>query len=218
VSTATDVPELVRVKRMALLDLLETCDPGQWATPSLCEGWTVQDVAAHLAWAPVVSMAEATTALVRSRFRLNRFIADSARRWSDRGTEAILAQLRSTAVSGAKPMGVPDLAALGDAVVHGLDIRRPLHDSRRVPAPALRQVVAFFTGAGARWPLTIPVGGSVHRRIAGLRLVADDLDWSHGHGPEVHGTGASLVLVLTGRSVGPDELTGPGAAELYARL
>ena len=62
------------------------------------------------------------------------------------------------------------------------------------------------------------VGGSVRRRIDGLRLVADDVDWSHGHGLEVRASTQALVLMLTGRPVGATELTGPGAPSLYARL
>ncbi|MGZ8750310.1 MAG: maleylpyruvate isomerase family mycothiol-dependent enzyme, partial [Pseudonocardia sp.] len=62
------------------------------------------------------------------------------------------------------------------------------------------------------------VGGSVQRRIHGLRLVADDLDWSWGQGPEVHGSAEALILMLTGRPVGAEELTGPGAVTLYDRL
>ena len=60
--------------------------------------------------------------------------------------------------------------------------------------------------------------GNTRKRIAGLRLVAQDVEWAHGHGPDVCGSGEAVMLVLTGRPVGPGELTGPGAAELYARL
>jgi hypothetical protein len=62
------------------------------------------------------------------------------------------------------------------------------------------------------------VGGSVRRRIDGLRLVADGLGWSWGDGQEVRASGEALILVLTGRPVRPDELTGAGATTLYARL
>jgi hypothetical protein len=58
----------------------------------------------------------------------------------------------------------------------------------------------------------------VQSRIQGLRLVADDLDWSWGTGPEVHGSAEALVLMLTGRPIRAEELTGPGAATLYDRL
>lgn len=72
--------------------------------------------------------------------------------------------------------------------------------------------------AGTHWPFTILVGGSIRKRVEGVRLVADDLDWSHGQGPEVRGSAEVVLLVLTGRPVGPHELTGPGAAQLSSRL
>lgn len=88
--------------------------------------------------------------------------------------------------------------------------------SREIPPAAF--VPTADWQAGVRWPMTVPVGGSVRRRIAGVRLVADDLDWSHGHGPEVHASPEALLLVLTGRRVGRDELGGAGAARLREQL
>ncbi len=108
-------------------------------------------------------------------------------RWSRRGPAAILDQLRANAATGAKPMGVPEVAALADAVVHALDIRRPLTKPRPIPQEAFVVTAGFF--AAVRWPLSIPVGGNVRKRIDGVQLVADDLDWSHGQGSEVRGSG-----------------------------
>jgi len=206
---------LVRSERLALIEFLETLTPDEWAVPSLCSGWTVQDVAAHLAWAPALRPLEAMLGLVRGGFRLNRVNADHARLWSSRGREAILEQLRVNAAKGLRPPGTPEGAALADAVCHFVDIRRPLGKSGPVNEEAFPVVADFF--AGLRWPLTITIGGNA-RMVQGLRLVADDVDWSHGTGPEVHGRAESLLMLLAGRPVGADELTGPGADALYARL
>ena len=211
-----DVWAVIRSERLALIDFLETLTSEEWATPSLCRGWTVQDVAAHIAWAPALSVTQLLPELLRAGFRPNRFNADSARRWSGRGTVAILDQLRANAAGDAKPVGVPRDATLVDAVIHPLDIRRPLASHRPIPKDAFGPAADFC--AGTRWPASMMVGGSVRRRIHGLRLVANGLDWSWGHGREVRGSGEALMLMLTGRPVGPDELTGPGAAALYARL
>jgi hypothetical protein len=59
---------------------------------------------------------------------------------------------------------------------------------------------------------------SPRRTVRGLRLVAEDLDWSHGEGPEVHGSAEALLLAMTGRPVERGELTGPGASTLLDRL
>jgi hypothetical protein len=71
---------------------------------------------------------------------------------------------------------------------------------------------------GTPWPMNVVVGGSARRRVAGLRLVATDTDWSHGKGPEVEGAAEALLLLLYGRSPRTDELTGEGAATVLARL
>lgn len=212
----TALAPLVRSERLALIEFLETLTPEEWAVPSLCEGWSVQDVAAHLAWASAMSVGEMVSRLVRSGFSTNRMTADSAREWSRRGTAAIVDQLREDAETGLRPTGTTELMALTDAVTHAVDIRRPLGRSRPLDPQAFPLVADFF--AGARWPLTIAISGNPRRAVEGLRLVAEDLEWTHGTGPEVRGPAEALLLVLTGRPVSPGELSGPGADTLYARL
>jgi hypothetical protein len=56
------------------------------------------------------------------------------------------------------------------------------------------------------------------RRIRGLRLQATDVDWQHGSGPEVKGTGEALLMAMTGRQVALKELTGPGQATMAQRM
>lgn len=212
----TGVREAVRTERQALIDLLELLAPEQWVTPSLCAGWTVQDVAAHLAWAPVLPLSTALRELVRVRFRPNRLMAETATRWSERGPAAIVEQLRRDAAEDAKPVGMPWDAALLDAVVHGLDIRRPLDVAHALPPETFRRVADFATAA--RWPTSAVLGGPASRRIAGLRLVAADQEWSTGSGQEVRASADTILLLLTGRRVRPAELSGAGAETLRARL
>lgn len=207
---------LLRDERLALVELLETLSPEQWASPSLCHRWTVQDVAAHLAFVSVMPPHRVGLALVSAGMRVNKMIADTAIRDSRRGVPAILDQMRSNAETGAKPLGVPRLAPLADAVVHQLDIRVPLNEPRQIPAAAFRRVAPFF--AKTRFPESVVVGGNVRKRVAGLRLAAEDVEWSYGEGPEVRGPAQSLILMLAGRPFGADDLTGPGAVELYSRL
>jgi uncharacterized protein (TIGR03083 family) len=207
-----ELDALVRTERLATLELLESLDPQEWQTPSLCAGWTVRAVAAHLAWAPVTPPWAALPELVRAGFRVNVFVRDSAVRWSARPLEEILDRLRENAATGARPFGVPDPGPLSDAVVHGLDMRRPLGRPRPVPAAAFVPLADWH--ARLRGPGAALVGGSVRRRIAPVRLVADGVEWAHGTGPEVRGTPEALLLLLTNRPVAPGELTGPGVALL----
>jgi hypothetical protein len=130
--------------------------------------------------------------------------------------EAIVEQLRSNADTGAKPLGVPPGADLVDAVVHQIDIRRPLGKPRPVPAEAFRAVADW--SVALRWPLAMMVGGNARKRVAGVRLVAIGYDWSYGDGPEVHVAGEGVLRLLNGRPVDPTELTGPAAEVLAARV
>ena len=212
----TDLKPLIRTERRALIELLEGLTPEQWDTQSLCDRWTVKAVAAHLAYAPVMSPLRTATEMLRAGGNINRMIGDSARRDSKRKVAEILQQLRDNVETDAQPMGMPRAAGLADAVVHQLDIRRPLGLPRSVPVEAFAPVADFFAGTG--FPGSLVVGGNVRRRISGLRLVADDADWSHGEGPEVHASREALLLMLSGRAVPGEELSGPGAAKLLPRL
>jgi len=103
----------------------------------------------------------------------------------------------------------PVMAMLGEIVVHGEDIRRPLGKSGAVSEQAVVACLEMYKSA------SFPVGGK--KRIPGLRLVATDVRWSHGDGPEVSGPGLSLLLAMTGRAAGLEELSGDGVALLTDR-
>lgn len=197
----TELTELIRTERLAFIDLLESLTEDQWQTPSLCSAWTVEHVAAHLAWAPVSGPLEMVPAALRAGFRTNRMIADTAVRWTARGRPAILDQLRKNVGSDAKPLGVPPVAALADAVVHGLDVRLPLGLHRDVDPEAFR-LIANWT-VTSRWPMTVPVGGNVRKRLRGTRLIAIDADWAWGEGAEVREPTDMILLRIVGRDPVP---------------
>lgn len=212
----TLLAEQIRTEREGLIDVLDTLDDAEWDTWSLCTGWMVRDVAAHIAWAPVLAPVEMAVSMVRARFSINAYIFQTARAWAERGRDATMEQLRDNAATGRKPIGVPAVAPLSDAIVHGYDIRRPLGIAHEVPQAAYAAAATWH--ARLRPPLTWMVGGDVRSRIAGLRLVADDLGWTQGEGLEVHGSGEALMLMMTGRGYERSELTGPGADELWHRI
>jgi uncharacterized protein (TIGR03083 family) len=211
----TSTADLVSTIRTELIETFEGLSAEQWLARSLCSDWRVLDVAAHLAWAPVLGVGAGAVAMVRHGFSMNRMIARSAVTWSSRGRPAILEQLRDNARTGARPIGMPPVAALADAVVHGLDVRRPLGLPGTVP-PATLEPLADFA-LGTPWPMNAVVGGSARRRVAGVRLVASDSDWAHGSGPDVEGSAEALLLLLYGRTPRPGELSGPGVEVLAAR-
>jgi uncharacterized protein (TIGR03083 family) len=161
-SDTTTMPDLTRTHREGFISTLEGLTDSQWLAPSSCARWRVIDVAAHLAWAPVMGVGAGAVAMARHGFSMNRMIAGCAIAWADRGRDAILDQLRSNARTGARPVGMPPVAALADAVVHGLDVRRPLGLPGQVPAPVLGPLADF--ALATPWPMNVVVGGSARRR------------------------------------------------------
>jgi uncharacterized protein (TIGR03083 family) len=119
--------------------------------------------------------------------------------------DAFAGQLTSTS----HPPG-PDDSWLGETVVHGEDIRRPLGIRHDYPPEALPRCADFYRRSN------LLIGGK--RRVAGLRLRATDTDWSAGEGPEVSGPMLELLLAVTGRPAGLEKLTGEGLRTLGARM
>ena len=107
------------------------------------------------------------------------------------------------------PAGFNGGIALTDGMIHHQDIRRPLGLPRDIPADRLRAALEFAQYAPV-------IRGFWHRR--GLRLIATDVDWSTGSGPEVRGPGEAILLAIAGRDAVVDELDGPGLATLEPRL
>ncbi|REE97413.1 maleylpyruvate isomerase family mycothiol-dependent enzyme [Thermomonospora umbrina] len=200
----------VEAERLELADLLDTLADHEWRTPSLCAGWTVRDVAAHLTLADRKFTATLLRG-IRARGDFDRVTAEMARERALRHTPAdLVAQIRETAGRPRRfPMSGP-LDPLADILVHAQDIARPLGREHPMPIertlPALQHVwTSLFYGT--------------RKRFAGLRLVATDADWTAGDGPqEVRGPTAALLLLATGRPTALPDLTGNGVTESATRL
>jgi uncharacterized protein (TIGR03083 family) len=197
-------------ERLGLADLLDDLAPAQWEQPSLCAGWRVRDVAAHLALAQT-GTGRAAVDLLRAGGRLQRMIHDTAVRHAGSPTPQLIAQIRSMVGSRRTAPGVTPLEPLLDVLVHGQDIAVPLGRSRTMP------VAAAATAAMRVWDMPWPMAStfSPRRRLAGLRLVANDIDWAVGEGDPVVGPIQALLMVLTGRTAAErDRLSGPGASRV----
>ncbi|MBG0561160.1 maleylpyruvate isomerase family mycothiol-dependent enzyme [Actinoplanes aureus] len=203
-------PEIHR-QRLAVADLLDDLKPADWDHPSLCDGWTVRDVAAHLTLQQL--RLRDVFGLVRHwKGGMHPTIQAAARRQAAALTPAqIVADIRDTAAARRYNFGVTPVETLIDLLVHSQDIAIPL--GRTHPMPPEAAAVATRRVLTMRIP---PPPPSV-RVVAGLHLTATDIGWSYGDGPEVRGPIAALLLVSTGRTVALPQLTGPGAALLAAR-
>lgn len=187
-----DIWAVIDTERAAAADLLASLTPEQWVVPSLCDGWTVRDVGAHLSMAPETTAVSALTSMLRFGFRFNAMIKGlTIERAAARSDEQIVADLRAVVGSRGLIPGTSPRDAMLDVLVHTQDIARPLGID--VPMPAEASAVAAEGAWKARFPF-FP-----QRRLGRLRLVATDTDWTWGEGEEVRATAGELLLMTTGR-------------------
>ena len=204
---ADEVWRAIGAQRAALADVLESLTPREWERDSLCAGWTVRDVAAHVISTPQTSVGQYAAAVVRARGNFNRCMFQEAKRWSARPTELIVADYRRLDGSRKHPPGLSPLDPLVDVLVHTQDIVRPL--GREHPMPAQPSAAA----ASHVWRhRSFPFGA--RKRLGGYRLTATDVQWSVGEGAAVQGSMGAILLLLTGRTVSLPELSGVGAGQL----
>jgi uncharacterized protein (TIGR03083 family) len=206
-----DLLAAISDERRRVADLLESLTPAQLEAPSLCGDWTVKQVAGHLLAAVDAPRPGLLPLFVSSGFRLHRANARLAVLAADRPTAEIAARLRSNADNPFKPPIVGYPGQLTDLQVHGQDMRRPLGLAHGLQLDRLRVSLDFLTGGRA-------VGFTPKRRLADLRFVATDLDWSAGSGPEIAGPAEALIMAMTGRMVAVAELDGAGVRILRSRL
>lgn len=169
----------------------------------------MRDVAAHLSMAATSTMGEVLGYVVRARGNFDRMIHDSAVDRAARPTQQIIDDLRG--VVGSRKLAPTTFwrDPLLDILVHGQDMAVPL--GRTLPP----RPEAARTAAEWAWVRRFPFFPA--RRLRGIRLVADDIDWTRGDGEELRGPITSLLLLSTGRMAGLAGTTGPGAELARAR-
>ena len=179
-------------QRADLADFLDTLTPEQWATPSLCQGWTVRQAAAHITQSST-NWGRLTFELLRSGFRFNAVTLRMAR--ADRRTSAqITVALRGMVGRRRRPPGTAVADPLTDVLVHGQDIAVPLGIQRVMPLPAA--VIA----AERLWNMGFPF--NARKRFPNVTFTAIDADFSVGEGEVVRGPIQDIVMTLSGRRSG----------------
>jgi uncharacterized protein (TIGR03083 family) len=200
---------LIHTEREALADDLATVTDEQWATPSLCAGWSVRDVLAHMTATAKMTPPAFFVAMAGAGFRFNTMTARGVARETAAGTPAEgLAEFRRYTQVTSHPPG-PTETWLSETVVHSTDIRRPLSMTRDYPDQVLVQTADFVKVTN------LLLGAK--KRIDGLSLRATDADWATGSGPEVSGPLLSLIMAMTGRQAALADLTGEGVSVLRER-
>jgi len=211
-----DVWAAIDSQRRRTANLLEQLSDEEWGHPSLCEGWTVRDVAAHLTLQQLDLGAAIRWAITHpsSLGGVNRMIRRSAHIKAQQPTERLIAEIRAMVGSRRHNVGLTSFETLTDILVHGQDIAIPLKRELRMPLDAsavvATRVWAQHRKRMARVFRTIP--------IQGFRFTAIDVAWSVGQGREIQGPISALLLLLTGRVATLPQLSGDGMESLCKQL
>ncbi|MFD2839457.1 maleylpyruvate isomerase family mycothiol-dependent enzyme [Populibacterium corticicola] len=200
---------LIHAERRRLLALLETLTDDQWAYPSLCGRWTVEQVTAHLTAAAHTGTLAWIFSIVRAGFNPAKHNDRLLSRYLGETPDHTLNEYRASVELTVSP--TKDYAAfLGETIVHGQDIAQPLGLNLTPDPTALLEVAQFFAAKD--------FAVNSKTLVSGLRLHATDADFMTGTGPLVEGPLLALVMVMAGRERYLDHLTGDGLSELGARL
>ena len=195
-------------ERAALADDLARLDDAQWAQSSLCGRWTVEEVVAHLTAAASVGTVRWLTSILGARFDAG--LHNERRLAEHRGATPAETLERFRRVVASTTAATGHTAAwLGEVIVHGQDIRRPLGLPYTPAVRAVTEVAHFY----ARRDFTV----DSRSNAKGLRLEATDGPFGAGAGPLVSGTTLALTMAMAGRRAYCDDLTGPGVPTLLAR-
>lgn len=200
---------LAQEERSDLLTLLRELTADQWDAPSLCARWRVRDVAHHIVSYEDLTWVALVGTFLRGGLRVGKVNEVALRRRRGLDPDGIIDLVARHQRPRGLTAGMGGGIALTDGTIHHQDIRRGLGLPRTIPEHRLVPVLDFSMQAP-----TLPS----KRNGRGLALVATDLDWSHGAGPEVRGPGEALLMAVAGRAQALDELSGDGLPTLRHRV
>lgn len=211
-STEEQVQERTAANRRLIADLLDGLEERDWEAATLCRGWTVRHVAAHLLQPMLIGFGRFLLTSLRCRGDTDRTVDHVARRLARLPREEITGVLRARADEQASPRRVGPWGPYADTCIHLRDIARPLGMEVDLPPHQWAALLDYLTSAEVA-PALVP-----RHRLQGLRLTATDADWSRGGGAVVNGPVEALALAATGRTVALADLRGPGVDVLQRRL
>jgi uncharacterized protein (TIGR03083 family) len=198
---------MIHTERAALAAELAGLGDGQWETASLCAGLSVREVLAHMTAGATLSPARWMAGVIKCRFDFDEQVVMRLKEQLGETSQDSLERFRRAGASTSS--AVPIKAMLGETIVHGEDIRRPLGLSRAYPIETVTRLAEYYRGSDF-----VVVA---KKRVADLRLVADDGPFAAGAGPLVSGPTLALIMAMTGRAAFCDDLSGEGVALLRER-
>lgn len=200
--------QAVHEERRRLVADLDGMALERWQTPSLCPGWSVHDVLAHLVDSATTTRRGFVRQMVTARFDFDRANEQGVSRHQAVHPHQTLEAFRAVTDRTDTPPG-PVTSRLVEAYVHGEDIRRPAGIGSDYPDEHVVTALEYMARTSAGF-------GGGRERAQGLRL-SPTHGRAIGEGPAVRGTATALLLAVSGRPVRAAELTGDGAHTLTAR-
>ncbi len=188
----------------AFAALVQGLRPEEWDLRSLCPAWTIRDVVEHVAFHTHRSGMRETFGSTEKHTAL------LVEREQAESTEGLIEWFTSPTPANTAESKVN----VCELVIHQQDVRRVLGATRDYPEPTLSLCLDYCHSVSGN----IFVVGRIRRLARGLRLVASDMSWARGNGPEVIGTGEAVLMAIAGRSAALADLTGSGVAVLAERF
>jgi uncharacterized protein (TIGR03083 family) len=189
-TTETELQQQTYAERERLAELLAELSVDQWDTASLCAGWRVREVVAHITMPFRTSAPRFVMGLVAARLSFNRYADKVARRDGARMTaDELLGTLRDNVHHRWQPPGGGPAGALSHDVIHGLDITEVLG---LPPAPAQR-IATVLRHARPRALAYFGVD------LSDIELRATDEDLHLGTGRVIELPVKEILLTVTGR-------------------
>lgn len=198
---------MIHAERARVADMLDGLTSAQWTSDTLCKGWNVQMVAAHMMNAGEQTGPKFFRGLLINGMRFNVMMDRQARSSAVLSPREIVERIRARTTTTNKPPAAT-MAMLGEVVVHGNDIRLPLGLVDDTSTEAKLACLDMFKGSNFPVP--------AKRAIAGVHLHATDADWSYGSGPDVNGPLVALLMAMVTRPLA-STLSGEGVTTLRSR-
>ncbi|GAA1415361.1 hypothetical protein AUR04nite_20750 [Glutamicibacter uratoxydans] len=198
-----EIWDVIVEQRQELAGILRSLPPELWERDSLCDGWKVKDVAAHIISAPQLTPS-AMLKVVPKMFihGYNGTTLRDGQRRGQLGSAAILEQFEQYAALRRGPAMVGPMETLTDTLVHTQDIVRPLGIRHDMPLPAAALVAQRLEKTG------IMLGA--RKILRSVKMEAVDWEFTAGHGPLLSGPLSELVMLRSGRTPDWQRLSGPG--------
>ena len=199
-TTGVDRQEAAAAEYLALADLLDALPEAGWDTPSLCEGWRVREVVAHMTMPVRYSPEQFGAEFQAAEGDFTKLSNTIASRDAALPVDVLVGNLRDEMLHAWTPPGGGSTGALNHAVIHGLDITVPLGVDRRSSDETVRTVLDDLTEGGTHAHFGFD--------LSGIELQATDIDWSYGSGTLITGAAGDLAAYVCGRRLPAGRIDG----------